>query len=423
VTQALPNAHRWIRWTLLLLLVPLFLRAETDAQRAAKGGELRVVKRHRVLHLYGKDAKARGFAHGYLLAPEIRDTFDAAMQSLPNFGVSKFENTLVPWSRRNFAWDADARDELEGIYDGMAARLGKDGLQPRALDRPFTRDDLVAMNVIADWFGPACSGFSAWDKRTPSGEVVHGRTLDFPLGPTAIANQIILACDPLPDRGRERPAQLAWVGVGWPGSIGQYTGMNSAGLVACIHDPYNVKRGPKDGDFVARGLLLRRMLETVDPAAKDPADQAAALVAVRSVGCGNLFHLTWPRAVAEKLKAPPSAIIEVDGSERQAQIARMDDTELLVLTNHFRLRSPPIPCARFKSITDAAALLQQSGKTIGLTEARKLLMSAEQSVAAHSVYFYPDTMMLHVALTRNNVMSPRVAPTEFTWKELFARNG
>ena len=51
-------------------------------------------------------------------------------------------------------------------------------------------------------------------------------------------------------------------------------------------------------------------------------------------------------------------------------------------------------------------------------EARKLLMSAEQPVAAHSVYFFPDKLELQIALTKNNIMSPRVAPVEFSMKEL-----
>jgi hypothetical protein len=42
-------------------------------------------------------------------------------------------------------------------------------------------------------------------------------------------------------------------------------------------------------------------------------------------------------------------------------------------------------------------------------------------VAAHSVYFLPDSLEFYVALTQRNVMSPRVAPTKFTFAELFAK--
>jgi hypothetical protein len=85
------------------------------------------------------------------------------------------------------------------------------------------------------------------------------------------------------------------------------------------------------------------------------------------------------------------------------------------------VRTPPVACKRFESITAGLALLDKENKPIGLLEARKLLMSAEQGIAAHSVYFHPDTMAFDVALTRGNVMSPRVAPTAYTFAELFAK--
>jgi len=97
----------------------------------------------------------------------------------------------------------------------------------------------------------------------------------------------------------------------------------------------------------------------------------------------------------------------------------MDDSGALVLTNHFRVRNGEVACERFKKISEALDGFAAAGKQVGLTEARKALMSAEQPVAAHSVYFHPDTMVFHLALTHENVMSPRVAPTAFTLKELF----
>src|SRR5207302_343864 len=98
----------------------------------------------------------------------------------------------------------------------------------------------------------------------------------------------------------------------------------------------------------------------------------------------------------------------------------MDDSGILVLTNHFRVRSAPIECNRFKNITTTVETLLQAGRHIGLNEARKALMSAEQPLAAHSVYFYPDKLEYFVSLTSNNIMSPTVVPVKFTFKELFA---
>lgn len=400
------------------LVTSILLAAEHNAERAAMAGDLSVLKNHRVLKVFGNDIFERGFAGGYLLAQEIRDDLDAVLESLPQFDAAKFDSMLVPWARKNFIWDADARAELDGIFAGMSAKLGKDGMKSKTLRRDMTRDDLTAINTIADYFGPACSAFCAWGSHTEKGEVLHGRSLDFPIGAKAVADQIMVVSEPVSARADGRPARKGWVAVGWPGLLGQYTGMNSEGLVACLHDGYNLKKGVKEGGMIARGLLLRRMLEEVEFNAGEPAAQAAKLAAAHGTACGNLFHLSWPKTIALKYSETPSAVLEFEPLDNAVKIRRMDDSGALVLTNHFRVRAKPVACERFKNMTDGLDLLKGARKPIGLTEARKLLMAAEQPVAAHSVYFYPDRLVMQVALTRNNVMSPRVAPTEFSLKEL-----
>jgi len=209
------------------------------------------------------------------------------------------------------------------------------------------------------------------------------------------------------------------VAVGWPGLIAQFTGMNSGGLVACLHDGYNVKKCGEGEGYYPRGLLLRRMLEEVDPLAGDPAEAAAKIAAQKPVACGNLFQLSWPRAAAEKNKITASAVLEFDASTRKVDILRMDGSGALVLTNHFRLHNQPVACERFEKITAGLAALEKDRRPIGLLEARKLMMAAEQFVAAHTVYFFPDKLELYIALSRENVISPRAVPVEFTLRELF----
>jgi len=407
----------------LLLTALLFsivsARAQSVAERAAKAGELHTAKGHRVLRLFGRDIKERGFAQGYLLSEEIVEDLDSALKSLPFFGDKKYEERLLPWATDKFAWDADAVAEMDGIFEGMEAKAGSAGVVSKLLGRRMTRKDLNALNAIADYFGPACSGFAVWDKRSADGGVLHGRTLDFPIGARAIAGQVVVASEALPERGKDRPARKAWVGVGWPGLIAQYTGMNADGLVVCIHDGYNTKQGDPGEGYVARGVLLRRILESVDPVDGDPAAAAAKMAEERPVACGNLFHLSWPAAAAKKNAQTPSAVLEFDSSSRKVDIVRMDASGTLVLTNHFRIHNGAVACERFKNISGGLELLDKAGKSVGLVEARKLLMSAEQPVAAHTVYFQPDQAKLQIALTRENVMSPRVAPTAFTFKELF----
>lgn len=412
-----PTAHAFAAIALFFCAIA---QAQDAAERAKKSGELLTLKNQRVLKLFGPSLKERGFAHGYLLAEDIRDDLDGALTSLPKFGAARYETKLIPFARDKFVWDADIKEELEGIFEGMTAKLGKEGMVSAVLKRPLKFEDTLAMNALADYFGPACSGFAAWDSRTDKGEVVHARTLDFPLGPKPVADQIVLAVDPLPAQ-KGRPAKQAWIAVGWPGLAAQFSGMNDKGLVACIHDGYNTVKGGKEEDFFARGILLRRMLEEINPNDGDAAEIAAKMAGQRRSACGNLFHLTWSSTAAKKTNTLPSAVLEVETAEIGARIRRMDKTGVLVLTNHFCVRNAPVECARFSSIQNGIQLLQQASRPLGLTEARKLLLSAEQPVAAHSVYFFPDRLEMQVAITKGNLMSPRIAPTAFSFSELFAK--
>lgn len=417
--------------TLIILatvtFAPSAFSAENPAERAAKAGSISEIHGHRVLRLYGNDVGERGYAQGYLLAKELILELESAIQSLPGVTVEEYNSHFIPWSKANFNWDADADAEMDGLYAGMIARLGADGMKSAVVGRLMTRDDVAGINALADYFGPACSAFAAWGDRTVDGHVIQGRTLDFPIGTEAVAAQIIIVNEPVTARSADRPARKAFVAVGWPGMITQYTGMNADGLVACIHDGYNVRgktwhgHAANGSGFLARGLLLRRILETVDSKSGDPMAAASKLAAMAPTACGNLFHLSWPTADAQKAAQPPSAVLEFDATDKTPIVRRPEHTGYIVVTNHFCVLNAATDCERCTHITDGIALLEKAKRSIGLSEARKLLKSAEQPVAAHSVYCLPDTLEMYVAISKRNVMSPSVAPTKFTFEELFAK--
>jgi len=411
----------------LVLLTAYSVSAETAQERAAKAGELVVLKNQRVLRLFGDNMKERGFAHGYLLADQMLESVEGALQSLPNFGGDKFEKKLIPWAKEKFVYDADAKAEFEGIWEGLVARVGADGLNSPTLKRKLTIDDLYGINAVPDYFGPGCSGFTVWGKLASGGHVLHGRNLDFPIGGKAIANQVVFAMDALPKRG-DLPARLAWVGVGWPGLTGAYSAMNANGFVACIHDAYNSKDGGAKEGFMPRGMLLRRIIESVDPMGdEEPVKQALKLVNEKPVCGGNIFHLSWPTEAATKHKTAPAAVLEFDSHCAEGPdavgVRRQDADGFLVVTNHFCVRCKPEECGRFSRITDGIEAFAKGAKEIGVPDARKILIGGEQEAAVntHTIVFSPDERALQVAITRGNLMSTRVAGTNFTLKELFER--
>src|ERR1043165_8486103 len=137
----------------LFVFSALSLRAETPAGRAAKFATLSTVNGHRVLHLRGDDIGERGFAVGYLFAEEMISELETAIKSLPGVTVELYNNTFIPWSKANFAWDADGNAEMEGLYAGLSAKLGDDGLKSKLLGRALNRDDIAGINTLADYFG------------------------------------------------------------------------------------------------------------------------------------------------------------------------------------------------------------------------------------------------------------------------------
>jgi hypothetical protein len=410
---------------LLAVCVACSLHAESAAERAAKAGELVTLKNHRVLRLFGDNMKERGFAHGYLLADQMLESIDGALNSLPSFSGEKFEHKLIPWAKEKFVYDADAKAEFEGIWEGLVARVGEAGLQSPTLKRKLTFDDLIGINAVPDYFGPGCSGFTVWGKLA-GGHVLHGRNLDFPVGGKAIANQVLFVMEALPKRG-ELPARLGWVGVGWPGLTGAYSAMNTGGFVACIHDAYNSKDGGAVTGYVPRGMLLRRIVEAVDPLAEEPVQAAVKLINAKPVCGGNIFHLSWPSEAAAKHKGTPAAVLEFDSHCAEGPdavgVRRQDADGFLVVTNHFCARCKAQECGRFNRITEGLTAFLKEAKELGLAGARKVLIGGEQEAAVntHTIVFQPDERALSVALTRGNLMSTRVAGTNYTFKELFER--
>ncbi len=411
----------------LFLYGPL-AAGQDGAQRASAAGQLVKEQGLPVLRLFAPDIKERGFAHGWYLGKEVIETLNDAMISLPLFTKEKYEHRLLKWSQEKFTWDAEAIRELDGLFEGMQARLGAKGLFCKTLERALTRNDLYAINCIADWYGPACSGFTAWRTRTVDGSVMHGRNLDFPIGTKAMGNQVIFAAAPLL-KNETQKARKAWVGVGWPGLTGIYSAMNADGLVCCLHDANNVLKGGKKSGFVNRGILLRRILETVDAAAGDPAGAAAKIASLQPTACGNLFHLSWPSAIAKKDNQLPGAVLEFDAQGREpggtaVHIRRMTGADFLVLTNHYCKRAhPDDTCERFKRITNGMEKLTAKGGKIDYPKARKILIGGEHSVptAAHTLVFFPDERSLYVSITRGNILSTRAVGKKFLFKNLIKR--
>ncbi len=106
-------------------------------------GALTALEHMRVLKLHGTFYKM-GYAHGYLLAPEIyeRQELELSQPGLVDF----FENQVLP-NLHLFHIRDQYMEEIEGMYDGFLSR-GGGSVYSELLEREVTLNDAIALNCV-----------------------------------------------------------------------------------------------------------------------------------------------------------------------------------------------------------------------------------------------------------------------------------
>jgi hypothetical protein len=344
-----------------------------------------------VLELWGTPEEA-GYAHGFLLAEEIVALFDGYVldkKIVPN--PLLYEAVLVPTVRRQFVWSPAHERELESLARGIRDRIGSENLRSKVLDRELKIEDLMVANALADWFGMMCSTVSAWGPLTADGQTITARTLDFPSTRLMEGAQLVVIRR---GDGQTHP----WMGVSWPGMIGVYTAMSSAGVTLLIHDAPGLKPSEVTG-FTPRSLTLREALEKAT--AEDFVQDVQRVLQSRRVLVGNNIHASGP-LVGER---SPAVVFEYDANARHSGVtvrtpANTDDPIAGALwnTNHMRLRCPPRECWRYEQLGDQLREMAKNGRKLDPTSALALIGRVRQDTTLHSVCFVPHKKTMYVSI-------------------------
>jgi hypothetical protein len=357
-----------------------------------------------VLEVWGTpEQEAR--AHGYLMAERILDLFDGYVldESMLASPVL-YESILVPGVRRQFEWPAEREKELRALLAGMQERLGADAVRSKKLNRALRVEDLMIANALADWFGSLCSTVSVWGALTPDGQTITARNLDYPSAGGMAAGQVIMIYR---GDGHCRP----WAGVGWPGLVGVYTGMNDGGVTIAMHDATGRPPAQTEG-FTPRSLILREALEAASP--ESFVADVRAVFRRRHVMVGNNIHVSAPRRGRE----PAAVVFEYDANafEDGVTVRRATDNptplaDAIWCTNHMRLRKEPVKSRRFARVQKRLANLAGEKETLDVDEAMKLIHSIRQKTTVHSVVFEPATRVMHVHIpaAREQAVTLRLA--------------
>lgn len=395
---------------LALAAVPSWSQADS---RPGIKGTLDVKKGVRVLRLHGTP-REMGYAHGFLLAPEILEGFESYIVYSPVVGGPRnYEGRIVPKVRKQMAFRPEHEAELSGMLDGIKAALGDQARVP-ALGRPIELIDLEVANTYGDWYQFACSSFSAWGALTPDGETITARNFDFPPAEILEKGQLLIAYGPAD------PARKRWVNVAFPGVIGLISGMNEDGVGIFVHDVRRRAGAEHETGVHARLLALRSAIETTGPD-RAPEVVLGKLRAIQT-SMGNNVHVTSPF----DHKNPPAGIIEYDGVETQdggADLRAPAAGSLFVsCTNHYRLREPPSRCSRYAKLTDLLGAAASRPVKIDAAVARSMMSQIVQnfmfSRTLHTVIFFPKAKRFDLMLGKDGKVAPASEPVSFTLAEL-----
>lgn len=259
-------------------------RGEIDIQFQDAAGNPDYIKMVR-LDLNG-DAKTRGFAHGALLAEEIKEFVgpklssffremveELDVSSLPDFLQKIFGKLEKPlekvapkllYKAMGAVWKSEEanisqalKDEIAGIAEGICSVEKIKG----HCDVAEWTTKIQSVNMLPELIRMACTAFGAWGKSVDpamGGNLLQLRALDFGTGP--FVNGTIIQVH----RNDPNNADNAFVNVAWPGFVGSITGVSQHGIG--ISEKVNMVYGPKSlqpGNFkgVPDPIMLRNILE------------------------------------------------------------------------------------------------------------------------------------------------------------------
>lgn len=388
--------------------------APPAAVRSVETSELVTLKGVRVLRL-GGTPRERGYAHGHELAESILAVFALYRPFLaPD---EAYERRVRPEVRDRFRFPPEVAEELGGMFEGMRAKLGDEGLSGGMMEgygRPFDELDLRCMQTITDWYPFNCSAFVAWGALAPDGPVV-GRNMDFGYHPVLVANHLLIYNERL---GEKR----AWVSLTFPGIIGAITGVNEAGVCVFTLDANAAlvdlsKADPSRKGMLPRLLECRRILEEVG--LDDPAHEGLRLLEGVPTRWGQNIFVAGPRVADDP---GTSGVIERSVGGTALRTAADDPVaagvEGLACTNHFRRLTKPASCDRYSTIVARMRKLKAAGSTLDENEAFRLLWDVKQKyMTLQAVVVEPKTRDISLRLIAEPLLIVEPKVVRFTWDE------
>jgi hypothetical protein len=358
---------------------------------ASVNGTLTELQSIPLLTLWGTQYE-QGFAHGYLLAPELIEYLEMELNQNPGL-IDFVENTMLPNLHIYTVPDEYLR-EIEGFMAGMEARAG-DSIYVAGLDRYITVNDMIASTCIDNvqhLLGTNCTSFSAWDTATANGGIITGRNYDQPDDMSHTGRYMLIV--------RKSPPGsdvLPWVSVNLPGALSCETGMNSEGVTFATQEVNQILPTSASGGFCPEHLLQRKLLESAH-AASVVADVSGVLDELYTNG-GEAILMSWPSGYHDTC----SVVFEIDGDLDTGHGYNVrypnNGSPFIIQTNQFYQRMPFSHSDRYVLLNSRMVrILQGRSEPLSVDYAWELLSEVPQValLIQVAVVFEPDRMLMHV---------------------------
>jgi hypothetical protein len=406
----------------------------------------------------------RGFAHGYLLAPQIIDWLVFYLLETNMGNSTAWYNTFSQWWLNNqFVPEAYAQ-EVTGMLDGMKRASGDFffSLYVDELSRDFDITDIYVINAYLEatpgnsaltpgpFVGspkkPACSQFVIWGKNQAG--TIAGRNMDGECDPAPsfiTTNDFIV----MAVAGDEEKRFISFM---WPGHIGGLSLINEDGLFLMLNCG-SMGFGPVVKNLTGIEVFMRTVVSTMSAADASPAGIKAITDQFKSAGggisgAGSVIVFARPSTNRSSNEDPPGFVLETDRFGSVLRVPNSDEPSFVAQTNHFikygvntssdPSSDPLSPWLNFglpivepgvSSFWRLEAILEhmRSRKRVGLaadlSDAQSILQRASHGSTEHSVGFSPDTLTFSIGVARPEITGAWDAPYEswhtFTFEEIF----
>ena len=220
----------WLCFVMLGLTARVPTPLDVKTHRAPNGhGVLRPLPPAAHLLQLSGTAQQRGFAHGYLLQPQIVDWAIMYLLRFNMQGDVAWYARVCEWLSKNAFVPPSVAQEVEAVLQGMAAAPP----QPPAYLEATPRMSSLTKGpwVCCGEKQPACSQFVAWGEATVDGRTIAARNMDGETDPApgfVTVNDLLVMA--VAGEGEHR-----FVSVMWPGHVGGLSLMNEAGFFAMLN--------------------------------------------------------------------------------------------------------------------------------------------------------------------------------------------